>query len=106
MSWYSVLVTLGTSTLWVEGESSSYLREVKICVSSPSVPRTRYDSPAVDGTHVGGDQVNLGVSVLSSLGGRHVNDLARVTLDDNVSSLPTRRNTPRPSALETYEDVK
>lgn len=28
-----------------------------------------------EGTHVGGDQVNLGVSVLSSLGGGHVNDL-------------------------------
>ena len=39
------------------------------------------------GEDVDGDEVNLGVTVLSSLGGGHVNDLARVTLDHNVSAL-------------------
>ncbi len=39
-------------------------------------------------THVGGDQMNLGVSVLSGLGGRHVDDLAWSSLDDDVTVLP------------------
>jgi hypothetical protein len=38
-------------------------------------------------THVSGDEVDLGVAVLSSLGGGHVNDLARSALDDDVSVL-------------------
>ena len=39
------------------------------------------------GEDVDGDEVNLSMTVLSSLGGRHLNNLARVTLDDNVSTL-------------------
>ena len=39
-------------------------------------------------THVDGDKVNLGVTVLTSLGSGHVNDLARPALDDNVTVLP------------------
>ena len=39
------------------------------------------------GEDVDGDEVNLGVTVLSGLGGGHLNNLARVTLDDNVSTL-------------------
>lgn len=35
--------------------------------------------------NIDGSQVNLSVSVLSGLGGRHVDDLARSSLDDNVS---------------------
>jgi hypothetical protein len=40
---------------------------------------------------VKGDQVDLGVTVLASLGGRHVDDLARTALDDNETVLPERR---------------
>lgn len=37
---------------------------------------------------VKGDDVNLGVAVLASLGGRHFDDFAWATLDDNVTVLP------------------
>ena len=37
---------------------------------------------------VDGDQVDLGVTVLASLGGGHVDDLARAALDDDVTVLP------------------
>lgn len=40
---------------------------------------------------VNGDQVDLGVAVLASLGGRHVDDLAGTALDDNEAVLPKRR---------------
>lgn len=40
------------------------------------------------GEDVDGDQVDLGVTVLSSLGGRHVDNLARAVLDDDVTVLP------------------
>lgn len=40
---------------------------------------------------IGGDQVNLGVTVLASLGGRHVNDLAGAVLDNNVATLAQSR---------------
>jgi hypothetical protein len=43
------------------------------------------------GEDIGGNQVNLGVTVLSSLGGRHVNDLARAVLDHNVAVLAQSR---------------
>lgn len=39
------------------------------------------------GEDVDGDQMDLGVTVLASLGGRHVDDLARTTLDDNEAVL-------------------
>lgn len=39
-------------------------------------------------THIDGDKVDLGVTVLTSLGSGHVNDLARPALDDNVTVLP------------------
>ena len=42
-------------------------------------------------THVGSDQMDLGVTVLSSLGGRHVDDLTGSSLDENVSTLPEGR---------------
>ena len=38
--------------------------------------------------NIDGNNVDLGVTVLASLGGRHFNDLARTTLDDNVTVLP------------------
>jgi hypothetical protein len=41
--------------------------------------------------HVGGDKVDLGVSVLSGLGGGHVNDLAWSSLDQNVTVLSEGR---------------
>jgi hypothetical protein len=41
--------------------------------------------------HVGSDQVDLGVTVLSSLGGRHVDDLTGSSLDEDVSTLPAGR---------------
>jgi hypothetical protein len=39
------------------------------------------------GKDVDGDQVNLGVTVLSGLGGGHVDNLAGTILDDNVTVL-------------------
>lgn len=43
------------------------------------------------GEDVKGDQVDLGVTVLASLGGRHVDDLARAALDDDVTVLTQSR---------------
>lgn len=40
---------------------------------------------------INGDQVNLGVTVLAGLGGRHVDDLARAALDHNVTVLSQGR---------------
>ena len=37
------------------------------------------------------DDVDLGVTVLSGLGGRHVDDLAGTALDDNVTVLAQSR---------------
>lgn len=37
------------------------------------------------------DQMNLSVTVLSSLGGGHVDDLAGTALDDDVAVLPQGR---------------
>ena len=42
-------------------------------------------------THIDGDKVDLGVTVLASLGGGHVNDLARAVLDDDETVLPQSR---------------
>jgi hypothetical protein len=43
------------------------------------------------GEDIGGDKVNLGVTVLSSLGSGHVNDLAGTALDQNVATLAKSR---------------
>lgn len=43
------------------------------------------------GKDVDGDQVDLGVTVLASLGGGHFDDLARAALDDDVTVLPQSR---------------
>ena len=43
------------------------------------------------GEDVGGDKVNLGVAVLTSLGGGHVDNLAGTVLDDNVTVLTQSR---------------
>ena len=43
------------------------------------------------GEDIRGNQVDLGVSVLSSLGGGHVNDLAGSTLDDDETVLSEGR---------------
>lgn len=43
------------------------------------------------GEDVDGDQVDLGVTVLAGLRGRHVDDLARTALDDDVTTLPQCR---------------
>lgn len=40
---------------------------------------------------VNGDQVDLGVTVLASLGGRHVDNLAGTALDDDKTVLPEGR---------------
>lgn len=40
---------------------------------------------------VEGDKVHLGVAVLASLGGGHVDNLAGASLDHNVTVLPERR---------------
>lgn len=43
------------------------------------------------GEDVDGNHVDLGVTVLASLGGGHVDDLARAALNDNVTVLPQGR---------------
>ena len=43
------------------------------------------------GEDVNSDQVNLGVTVLASLGGGHFDDLARAVLDDDETVLPQSR---------------
>lgn len=43
------------------------------------------------GEDVGGDQMDLGVAVLASLGGRHVDNLARAVLDHDVAVLAQGR---------------
>lgn len=43
------------------------------------------------GEDINGDQVNLGVTVLSSLGGGHVDDLAGTALNDDVTVLTQSR---------------
>lgn len=40
---------------------------------------------------VDGDEMDLGVTVLSSLGGGHVDDLAGTALDDDETTLPQSR---------------
>jgi hypothetical protein len=40
---------------------------------------------------VDSDKMDLGVTVLASLGGRHVDDLARTVLDHNEAVLPQGR---------------
>lgn len=43
------------------------------------------------GEDVGGDEMDLGVTVLSGLGGRHVDDLARSVLDHDETVLTQSR---------------
>jgi len=43
------------------------------------------------GEDINGDQVDLGVTVLSGLGSRHVNNLAGTSLDHNVTTLAEGR---------------
>lgn len=43
------------------------------------------------GEDVGGDEMDLGVTVLAGLGGRHVDDLARAALDDDETVLTESR---------------
>ena len=43
------------------------------------------------GEDVDGNDMNLGVTVLASLGGRHFDDLAWATFDDDVTVLPQGR---------------
>jgi hypothetical protein len=43
------------------------------------------------GEDVDGDKVDLGVTVLASLGGRHIDDLARAALDDDETVLAQSR---------------
>ena len=43
------------------------------------------------GEDVDGNQMDLGVTVLASLGGRHVDDLAGTALDDDEAVLPQGR---------------
>lgn len=43
------------------------------------------------GEDVLSNQVNLGVTVLAGLGGRHVDDLAGAALDDDVTTLAKGR---------------
>jgi hypothetical protein len=43
------------------------------------------------GEYIDGDKMDLCVTVLAGLGGRHVNDLAGAVLDDNEAVLPQSR---------------
>lgn len=47
------------------------------------------------GEDINGDQVDLGVTVLSGLGGGHVDDLAGTVLDHNVTVLAQGRTLQR-----------
>jgi hypothetical protein len=49
------------------------------------------------GKDIFSDKMDLCVSVLSGLGSRHVDDLARTALDDDVSTLPQGRTLHRVS---------
>ena len=51
--------------------------------------RKIFELPAVE--DVEGYQVDLGMAVLSSFGGRHIDDLAWTALDHNVAVLAQRR---------------
>ena len=55
------------------------------------VGRRRQIFQLLAGEDVDGNQMNLGVTVLASLGGGHVNDLARAAFDDDVTVLPQGR---------------
>lgn len=77
--------TLGTSMLWVEGEMSSSFLPVKIWSVSghPKEVIGRLNRVCAgsaelsdSSTHVDGDKVDLGVTVLAGLRGGHVDDLA------------------------------
>ena len=43
------------------------------------------------GEDINGNKMNFGVAMLASLGGGHVNDLARAVLDNDESVLPQGR---------------
>ena len=49
------------------------------------------DDYLLSSENVNSDQVDLGVTVLASLGSGHINDLAGTTLDDNVAVLAKSR---------------
>ena len=49
------------------------------------------------GKDVDGDEVHLGVAVLTRLGGRHFDNLARAVLDDDEAVLPQSRTLHRVS---------
>ena len=67
-----------------EGEISSSFLPVKIYKDNQ--PRLCHGE---EGTaHVGSNKMDFGVTVLSRLGSRHVDDFARSPLDHNVSVLP------------------
>jgi hypothetical protein len=101
---YSILTTLGTSMLWVEGQICAAVR-----ARSKHAKGKAHIFELFGGEDVGGDQVDLGVTVLARLGGRHVDDLsgaasacvrpmvqrgnylAGAALDDDVSALAQGR---------------
>lgn len=53
------------------------------------------------GEDVEGDKVDLGVTVLASLGGRHVDNLARAALDDDEAVLTQSRALHREGEIRT-----
>jgi hypothetical protein len=55
------------------------------------VSRGRQILVLLAGEDVDGDKVDLGVTVLASLGGRHVDDLAGAALDDDETVLAQSR---------------
>jgi hypothetical protein len=55
----------------------------------------------LSGEDIDGDQMDLGVTVLASLGGRHVDDLARAVLDHNEAVLSQGRALHRESGRGT-----
>ena len=78
-----------------EGEISSSFLPVKIYFVSLPIPLTEHTATSSEGhnvtikhTYVLGDKVDLGVTVLSSLGGGHVDNFARSSLDEDVTRLP------------------
>jgi len=55
--------------------------------------------------NVGGNKMDLGVTVLASLGGRHVDDLTRAVLDDDVTALSQSRALHRVGRRRTSIDA-
>jgi hypothetical protein len=90
-------VELGEGSVWeaVEGRVLWKTHELVLATGNVGdvhvVGGGRQILELLAGEDVNGDQVDLGVTVLAGLGGRHVDDLAGTALDDDVAVLSQGR---------------